>query len=296
VRDKIFGPTIVFGPGGTNVESSSAERAVALPPLNHVLVADMLASISNSARLGEFRNMPQVSMAALEAVLLRVSSMVCELPWVRSIDINPLIVDENGAVAVDARIVIGNMPITAGRYDHMAIHPYPSHLTTTYQVKDGPLVTIRPIKPEDGLLAQDFVQALSPETRYMRFMNTIRELSPAQLIRLTQIDYDREMAFIATTDENDIEKEVGVARYATNPDGESCEFAIVVADDWQGKGLARRLMGTLIDAARSRGLRYMNGDFLAENTRMLAFVSSLGFVLSPHPEDQGLKRGLLVLN
>ncbi len=178
----------------------------------------------------------------------------------------------------------------------MAIHPYPSHLKSSYKAKDGTLVTIRPIKPEDFRMEQEFVKALSPESRYMRFMNTIREVSPAQLVRLTQIDYDREMAFVATVDDAGAEKEVGVVRYATSPDGESCEFAIVVADDWQGKGLARRLMGILIDTARSAGLSYMHGDFLSDNKRMLAFVASLGFVLSAHPEDHGLKRGVMVLN
>ena len=222
--------------------------------------------------------------------------MVCELPWITEMDINPLIVDESGAVAEDARITIDNTPVTAGRYDHMAIHPYPSHLQTRFQAKDGSLVTIRPIKPEDARMEQEFVKALSPEARYMRFMNTIREISPAQLIRLTQIDYDREMAFVATIDVEGREKEIGVGRYATSPDGDSCEFAIVVADDWQGKGLARRLMGILIDTARSSGLKSMHGDFLAENSRMLAFVAGLGFVLSAHPEDHGLKRGVLMLN
>ena len=296
MRDQVFGPTIVFGPGGTGVEAYNSERAVALPPLNPFLVADMLASTRTNARLGQFRNMPPVSMAAIEAILLSVSAMVCELPWISAMDINPLIVDENGAVAVDARITIENMPITAGRYDHMAIHPYPSHLETGYQAKDGTQVRIRPIRPEDVRMEQEFVRALSPESRYMRFMNTIREISAAQLVRLTQIDYDREMAYVATIDADGAEKEVGVVRYATSPDGESCEFAIVVADDWQGKGLARRLMGVLIDTARGANLRYMHGDFLAENTRMLAFVASLGFVLSAHPEDPGLKRGVLVLN
>jgi acetyltransferase len=295
MRDQVFGPTIVFGPGGTIIEACGYERAVALPPLNGFLVADMLASTHASARLGEFRNMPPVNMEALEAVLLRVSEMVCELPWIREMDINPLIVDESGAVAVDARIAIENLPLTAGRYDHMAIHPYPSHLTSEFQTADGRLVTIRPIRPEDADLEQEFVKNLSPETKYFRFMNTLRELSPAQLVRLTQIDYDREMAFVAMTWENHVEREIGVARYATNPDGESCEFAIVVADDWKGKGLARKLMGVLIDTASSRGLKYMNGDFLSENTRMIAFVTSLGFVLSPHPEDPGLKRGVLAL-
>jgi acetyltransferase len=296
VRDQVFGPTIIFGPGGTGVEAGSTERAVALPPLNRFLVADMLATTRASARLGEFRNMPPVSMEALEAVLLRVSEMVCELPWIKEMDINPLIVDENGAVAVDARISIENMPLTAGRYDHMAIHPYPSHLTSTYQTADGHDVTIRPIRPEDADMEQEFVKHLSPETKYYRFMNTLRELSPSQVVRLTQIDYDREMAFVALTEIDGREVEVGVARYATNPDGESCEFAIVVADDWKGKGLARRLMGVIIDTARSRGVKYMNGDFLSENRRMIQFVTSLGFTLTTHPEDPGLKRGVLVLN
>jgi acetyltransferase len=295
-RDQVFGPTILFGPGGVGIEATGKDRAVALPPLNQFLVADMLASTHTSAKLGAFRNMPPVSMEALESVLLRVSEMVCELPWISRLDINPLIVDENGAVAVDASIAIEHMPLTAARYDHMAIHPYPSHLAISYQTNDGQTVNIRPIKPEDADIEQEFVQALSPETKYFRFMNTIRELSLSQLIRLTQIDYDREMAFVALVDDKDQETEIGVARYATNPDGESCDFAIVVADDWQGKGVARRLMGVLIDAARSSGLKYMNGDFLAENTRMLRFVANLGFVLSPHPDDSGLKRGVLVLD
>lgn len=296
VHDQVFGPTIIFGPGGSGVEAGCGDRAVALPPLNRFLVADMLASTRTSAHLGEFRNMPPVSMEALEAVLLRVSEMVCELPWIREMDINPLIVDENGAVAVDARIAIENMPLTAGPYDHMAIHPYPSHLAMEYVTRDGVTVRIRPITPEDAELEQEFVRKLSAETKYFRFMNTLRELSPAQLARLTQIDYDREMAFIALVEVDNVDVEVGVARYAMNPDGESCEFAIVVADDWQGKGLARRLMGIVIDTASSRGIKYMNGDFLAENRRMIAFVTSLGFVLSLHPDDPGLKRGVLALN
>jgi len=296
VKDEIFGPTIVFSRGGTDVETGRSRRAVALPPLNGFLVRDLLESARDMARLGEFRNMPAVNQEALEAVLLRVSEMVCELPWISELDINPLIVDEQGAVAVDARIAIENIPLTASRYDHMAIHPYPSHLVTSYQNKDGRTVTIRPIKPEDADIESEFVRKLSAETKYFRFMNTIRELGQSQLIRLTQIDYDREMAFIAVTEKDGEEVEIGVCRYATNPDGESCEFAIVVADDWQGKGLARRLMGVLIETARSRGLKYMNGDFLSENGRMVAFVASLGFVMSPHPEDSGLKRGVLTLD
>ncbi|MCX7169628.1 MAG: GNAT family N-acetyltransferase [Proteobacteria bacterium] len=299
MQDLIFGPFITLGPGGVGFEfgKSNKERAVALPPLNRFLAADMMRSARSVARLGAIRNMQPVDQEAIEAVLLRLSEMVCELPWLREININPLIVDEHGAVAVDASISIAHLPASAGRYAHMAIHPYPSHMLTHYQSKDGQDVTIRPIRPEDANLEQEFVKGLSAESKYFRFMNTIRELSQGQLIRMTQIDYDREMAFVATIEQGDAELEVGVARYATNPDGESCEFAIVVADSWQGKGLARHLIGVLIDAARTHGkLKYMYGEFLAENRRMIKFVSDLGFVLSIHPDDPGLKRGVLELN
>jgi len=299
VRDEIFGPAITLQPGGVGHEFGEAgrERAVALPPLNNILVADMLQSTHAVARLGAYRNKPPVNMEAIQAVLLRVSEMVCELPCIVEMHINPLIVDEDGAIAVDADISIASQTQNAGRYDHMAIHPYPSHKVIRYKTNEGQSVTIRPIKPEDGAMEQEFVHGLSAESKYYRFMNTIRELSQSQLNRLTQIDYDREMAFVATVKQDDEEFEVGVVRYATNPDGESCEFAIVVADDWQGKGLARRLMEVLIDTARNEaGLKYMYGEFLAENQRMIKFVTGLGFVLSIHPEDAGLKRGVLVLN
>lgn len=293
-RDPVFGPAISFGEGGNLVEANR-DIAVALPPLNSFLVRDMVRSTRIASRLGEFRNMPAVDMDALELVLLRVSEMVCELPWITEMEINPLIVDENGVVAVDASISVENVSPTADRYDHMAIHPYPSHLISTWTVPDGTTVTIRPIKPEDAELEVEFVRGLSAETKYYRFMNTMRELPPAMVARLTQIDYDREMAFVATLMVEGVEKEIGVCRYAVNPDGESCEFAVVVADDWQHRGLARKLMGVLIETARSRGIQYMNGVFLANNERMLKFVQKLGFVLSNDPEDSSVKLGVLPL-
>ena len=293
-RDPVFGPAITFGEGGNRVTANN-DTAVALPPLNKYLVQDLIRSSQVAPLLGEFRNQPPISMEALELVLLRVSEMVCELPWMQSLEINPLIVDENGAVAVDARIVVDNVSPTAGHYDHMAIHPYPSHLIHEWIQPDGTKIIIRPIRPEDADLSIEFVRNLSAETKYFRFMNTMRELPPAMVARLTQIDYDREMAFIATLTENDVEREIGVCRYAVNPDGESCEFAVVVADDWQHKGLARKLMGVLIETARASGLSYMNGVFLSNNERMLKFVQGLGFVLSNDPDDNSVKVGILSL-
>ena len=293
-RDPVFGPVITFAEGG-NRAVSKGDVAVALPPLNRFLVRDLIQSSRVAPLLEDFRNMPAINHEALEFVLLRVSEMVCELPWLQSLEINPLIVDEKGAVAVDARLVADNVAPSADRYDHMAIHPYPSHLITKWTQPDGQEITIRPIKPEDADLEVDFVSRLSAETKYFRFMNTMRELPPAMVARLTQIDYDREMAFVATIEEDGKEVELGVCRYAVNPDGESCEFAVVVADDWQHRGLARKLMGVLIETARNRGLYYMNGVFLANNDRMLRFVQSLGFVLSNDPEDSTVKLGVLPL-
>ncbi len=294
IRDPVFGPAIVFGTGGTAVEVHR-DRAVALPPLNRFLVADMIRGTRVARLLGAFRRMPPVDMVALEEVLLRVSELVCELPALQELDINPLIADESGAVAVDARVVLRPAPPQRDRYGHMAIHPYPAQLVSAWQPAAGPAVTVRPIRPEDAELEQAFVRKLSPESRYFRFMDTMRELTPAMLVRFTQIDYDREMAFVATVPEGAGEAEIGVCRYVTNPDGESCEFALVIADDWQRKGLGRRLMGQLIDVARARGLRSMFGHVLAENRGMLQLCQSLGFAISDSLEGAMIKRATLQL-
>jgi acetyltransferase len=294
VRDEVFGPTIALSEGGNNLDVHR-HRCVALPPLNSYLVSDMVCSPRFSRLLGEFRAMPPVNLDALELVLLRISEMACELPWLRELEINPLIVDEHGAVAVDAHIVVEDISPTAHRYDHMAIHPYPASLVQTWPLPDGAEVTIRPIRPEDAELQKEFVKALSAQDKYYPFLNTLREITDTVAARLTQIDYDREMALSATVDKEGREVQVGVCRYTANADAESCEFAIVVADQWQRKGLARKLMGVLIETARERGLKYMNGAFLATDERMLQFASGSGFVISDSPDEHSIKHGVLTL-
>ncbi len=294
LRDPVFGPAIVFGAGGTAVEVLR-DRAVALPPLNSFLVEDMIRGTRISRLLGAFRNLPPADQPAIEAILLRVSEMACELPWILELDINPLIADEAGAIVADARVVIGRPAPARGRYDHVAIHPYPAYLVSTWQPRGAPLVTLRPIRPEDAEIEQAFVQGLSLESRYFRFMDALRELTPQMLARFTQIDYDREMAFIATVAEQGREIEIGVCRYVTNPDGETCEYAIVVADDWQRRGLGRRMMAALVDVARARGLREMLGHILAQNRGMLALCAELGFSIADSPEGPDTKRVVLAL-
>jgi len=295
MRDTVFGPAITFGTGGTAVEVHR-DRAVALPPLNAFLAAEMIRSTRISRLLGAFRGMAAVDMRSLESVLLRVSEMVCELPGIEELDINPLIVDETGAIAVDARAIVRDPRPMRSRYAHLAIHPYPAELVTEWEFADGTSIRLRPIRPEDAQMEQEFVRGLSEDSRYFRFMNTVRELTPGMLARFTQIDYDREMAFVAVRDEGGRETEMAVARYATNPDGQTCEFAIVVADSWQCKGLGRRMLELLIEVARARGLRAMVGHVLAGNQGMLTLCSRLGFRISEHPEDAALMRATLVLD
>jgi acetyltransferase len=287
-NDPVFGPVITFGAGGTTVEII-ADRSVALPPLNRFLVKDLINHTHVSKMLGTFRNMPPVNMAALESVMLRVSEMVCELPMLMEMDINPLIIDENGVLAADARIMVEVRPPGDDRYSHMAIYPYPTHLVTHWQLADGTDVAIRPIRPEDVWLVQDFVKNLSEESRYFRFMKSVEQLSETLLVRFTQIDYSREMALIAVRTENAKEIELGVTRYAINPDGESCEFALVVADSMRGTGLGHKLMTALMDIARSKGLKRVEGEVLKNNASMLKLMKRLGFTATVNPEDSSIK-------
>jgi acetyltransferase len=287
--DPVLGPVIVFGAGGVDVEAFQ-DRAVTLPPLNSYLAKDLIKRTRVATLLDSFRNRPAADLDALERILLRVSEMVCELPWLEEMDINPLLVDEHGALALDARIIIAPRVPSADRYGHMAIHPYPAHLVTLWQLPNGSDVIIRPIRPEDAELTQGFVRGLSEETKYFRYMDAVRELSHAMLVRLTQIDYSREMALLAITEVEGREVELGVARYAINPDGESCEFALVVNDQWQKQGIGHKLMDVLMDVARAKGLRSIEGEVLKTNRRMLKLAESLGFRVEPHPEDDGIRK------
>lgn len=294
LHDAVFGPAITFGSGGIAVEVY-ADRAVGLPPLNSFLANEMIRSTRAAKLLGPFRGMPPAHMKALENVLLQVSALVCELPWIREIDINPLLVDDLGAVAADARVVVASSELHAQPYAHMAIHPYPASLVSEWQTEQGATVVIRPIRPEDAEIEQSFVRSLSPEAKYLRFMSTLKELTPSMLARFTQVDYDREMALIAVDTSTGREVQIGVARYVINPDWESCEFAIVISQHWQGHGLGRHLMLRLIDIARARGLKVMIGQILAANTRMLAMAKTLGFVIDDAEEDPGVKHVRLTI-
>jgi len=287
VKDPVFGPVLSFGSGGTGVEVMG-DSAVALPPLNHRLAEELIQRTKVSKMLGAFRQMPAVDMEALVNVLLRVSSMACELPWLEEMDVNPLIVDDRGALAVDARIRVSFPRPSTDAYHHMSIHPYPANLVTHFQLPNGLDVTIRPIRPEDVDLERDLMHSLSDESRYFRFMRALQELTPEMLVRFTQIDYDHEMALIAVTQVDGKETELGVARYVINPDHRSCEFAMVVSDRWQRQGIGHRLMLHLMEIARDRGLKVFEGEVLSDNHKMLELLRSLDFRIAKNAEDPGI--------
>ncbi|WP_133128415.1 bifunctional acetate--CoA ligase family protein/GNAT family N-acetyltransferase [Legionella nagasakiensis] len=285
-RDPVFGPVISFGAGGSFVEEMQ-DLSVTLPPLNPFIASELIDQTRISKLLQKARNMPAVNRHAIENILLRVSEMVCELPQIQEMDINPLIADENGVIAADARIVVDYTPPASEPYGHMAIHPYPRHLISHWQLADGTNITIRPIRPEDANIEQEFVRHLSSESKYFRFMEHLQELTPAMLVRFTQIDYDREMALIAVQEDEE-EMTIGVARYVINSDQKSCEFALVVADAWHGKGVGSRLMVCLMGAAKNKGLKTMQGEILANNQAMIHLVKSLDFILKTSSDDASI--------
>ena len=297
VTDQPFGPVVVFGAGGTMIELMN-DRAMELPPLNQFLARRLIDRARVAETLGEWRGAAPVDLEALEQVLLRVSEMVCELPQLREMDINPIIVDETGAVAVDARIVIESAPPSARNYNHLAILPYPSQHEQVWPLPGGGEYTVRPIHPDDADMLQTLVRGLSKESRYFRFVSSMQELPANMLARFTLIDYDREMALVSVTrdrtldaqgQELEVSRIVGVSRYITNPDRDSCEFSLVVADDFGGKGLGSRLMLSIMDVAREKGLTEMDGLVLANNASMLKLMRSLGFQVKPYPDDPDFK-------
>jgi len=168
------------------------------------------------------------------------------------------------------------------------VQPYPSHLVQRLTLADGTVATIRPIRPEDAGIEQEFVRNLSDESRYFRFRDAVRELSPRMLAQLTRVDYDRHLALIAVADRGGREIQIGVARYVVDADRRRCEFAIAIADDWQRKGLGTRLMEALIAAARTAGMREVFGEVLASNRKMLEFTAKLGFRARVDESDPGV--------
>ncbi len=299
-RDPQFGPVIRFGAGGPDAVLSLAERGMDLPPLNGYLARQLI----ERSRLWRRVLAPRVGHLAAEALqqtLVLVSELVSELPDIESLDIDPLYAGETHLRAGGLRMTLTDTPGCASPqttgYPHMAIHPYPARLVQVRRFDDGIPWVLRPIRPEDGEALQEFIRGLSERSRYMRFVSMMRELTPRMVSRYTQVDYHRELALVAATQVpnpanrgHPREVLVGFAHYLRNPDGRGAEYALVIGDDWQRRGLGRQLMTALIDAAREQGLEYIDGLVLSTNRPMLALMTSLGFTNDRDPEDPTMRR------
>jgi len=281
--------------GGIAVEVVS-DSSLALPPLNHVLAEDLIGRTRVARMLDRFRGMPAVDRDRLVDALIRVSELACELPCLRELDINPLVADDQGVIALDARVVVDGLSIAPdAAYSHLAIHPYPKSLERSLRLPDGAGVLLRPIRPEDAEAEKRFVGRLSPQTLYMRLHAPVRELSVEQLIRFTQIDYDREMAFVAVDSTNGASEIRAVARYARMADGERAEFGVTVEDSWQGRGLGKAMMDALEKCARARGLGQMVGYVLSQNESMRRFMLTRGYDANVEEDEPSVVRFTLPL-
>jgi acetyltransferase len=281
-RDPDFGPLILFGAGGVFTEILE-DTAVDLPPLNLLLARRLIEKTRVSRVLRGYRNLPPAELDTLAEILVRISQLVTDFPEIVELDINPLLVINQRFVAVDARIVVEPTEVPAPR--HLIIAPYPNQYESDWLLRDGTPVLLRPMKPEDEPLVSDFLGKCSKETIYFRYFRLIRRWSHEMLIRFTQNDYDRELGLMAIGQPPGPEVMMGVSRMVMAADRSEAEFAVIVADPWQGKGLGPKLMERLIEIAREQGVKLLYGDVLAQNQPMLEMVKRLGFSLRKDVES-----------
>jgi acetyltransferase len=277
--DPTFGPVVLFGQGGIGVEAIS-DTALALPPLDLELARGLVARTRVWRLLKGFRTQPAVDLDGIARLLVAISQLALEHREIIELDINPFLASADGVIALDARIRLGD----PAKAVPVAIVPYPHELETVAGLLDGAVVRLRPIRPEDAENLVDLHRSLAPEDIRTRFHGMLRELDATMLVRLTQIDYDREMAFIAFTEGDPVS--LGVVRMHADPDNESAEFALLVRSDWHGRGLGTWLMQAIINYAKGRGTRRIVGSVLRDNIKMLTLIRGLGFHATAHDGDE----------
>jgi acetyltransferase len=283
--DAVFGPVVMFGEGGIAVELLR-DTSLELPPLNDLLATALMGRTRVFKLLQGYRGQPAADLAAIATVLIRVAQLAADHPEIRELDINPLLADAQGVIAVDARLHVA--PAAKPGAARLAISPYPHELESRETLKDGAVLLLRPVRPEDEPVLRDLAEHMNPDDLRLRFFTPMKGLPHALAARLSQIDYDREMALVARRAEDGTA--LGVARFSADPDNRRAEFAVALRSDWKGKGLGYLLMTRLLDIARRRGIAEIVGDVLHENEPMLTLAKSLGFALASHPEDPELVR------
>jgi acetyltransferase len=286
--DHQFGPVIVFGHGGRHAEEIR-DVAVALPPLNMHLAREVMARTRICRLLRSSHEAHDAGCREIALTLVKISQLICDMAEITEIVINPLVLDHESILAAHARIRVARSGVAAS--ERLAIRPYPQELEEAVTLRDGHVLIMRPIRPEDEPGFVKIFESLTPEDRRMRFLHPVQELPHSQVARLTQIDYDREMAFVlagmnhAGEGFHDL---YGSVRIIADPDNERAEYAILVRRDAAGKGLGRLLMRRIIDYARSRGIKEIFGQVLCENIPMLKVCRALGFTTKRDMDDPGV--------
>ncbi|MDZ7831266.1 MAG: bifunctional acetate--CoA ligase family protein/GNAT family N-acetyltransferase [Desulfobacterales bacterium] len=273
-KDRDFGPVLLFGTGGIFTEIIQ-DRALALPPLNRLLARRMMEETKIFRVLKGYRNYPGANIMQIEEILIRLSQLVTDFSQISEIDINPLIITDRFAVAVDARIIVE--PETVAAPLHLVISPYPDQYESYVEIMDVGRLLIRPIRPEDASLLTELFEKLSKQSIYYRFFSPMKKLPQNMLARFTQIDYDREIALVAILNSMGSEQMLGVGRVIIEYDQKNAEFAVLVGDEWHGKGIGAELMKRCLKIARMRNIERVWGLVLSDNTNMLALGKKLGF-------------------
>ncbi len=278
-KDPDFGPVIFFGMGGTFAELHE-DRAIALPPLNRLLASRLMEGTRVHHRLLKgYRNCPQVNLEKLEEILIRLSQLVIDFPQIAELDMNPLVIKNGFPLVVDARIVL--TPTTCPAPLHLSISPYPAQYESRVNLPEIGELLIRPIRPEDAPLLLELFDALSPQSIYYRFFFPMKKFPQEMLARFTQVDYDREIALVAISESVSEEKMLGAARVILQQNLKDAEFAVLVGDPWQGKGIGAQLLRICLNIAKERHFRNIWGIALAKNKGMLALGRKLNFTIRP---------------
>jgi acetyltransferase len=284
-RDGVLGPIIRFGRG--SAAGLAGAPVVALPPLDGAIIQTLVRTSRLAPVFTGPGAMAGADVAAFERALRAVSEVVSEVPELRELEVSPLLVGAGEVWASGARARVAPPEPGRDRYAHMAFHPYPSDVGARWRLADGAWIGVRPIRPEDAEMEASFVRNLSDAARHFRFMIALKELTREMLVRFTQIDYDRELALVALVEQEGKETQIAVARYI-KVDAGTAHVAIVVADAWQGRGVGSRLLRMLVETARARGVRRLEGEVLAENTAALTLMRGAGFSVRRDPESPEL--------
>ncbi|QDW38853.1 bifunctional acetate--CoA ligase family protein/GNAT family N-acetyltransferase [Bradyrhizobium sp. KBS0727] len=285
--DPTFGTVVVFGHGGIAVEIIN-DKALALPPLDLQLARSLIERTRVSRLLRAYRDVPAVKQDSVAMVLVKLAQMAADIPEIRELDINPLLADENGVLAIDARVAVGRVErkFRGSGPANFAVRPYPSQWQRHLTIKEGWRVFVRPIRPEDEPLIHELLQHVTLQDLRLRFFAPMKHFSHEFIARMTQLDYARAMAFVAFDEATN--ELVGVVRIHSDSIYESGEYAILLRSDLKGRGLGWALMQMIIEYARAEGLKTISGDVLADNTVMLAMCRSLGFEVKTDPVEHDI--------